>query len=286
MPKRSGWTCHRGPFPQRTMLTSENNLYGTPWTRPELVLALYLYCQIPFAQTKATSPAVVRLAQLLGRTPSSVARKLGNFGAFDPLLAQKGISGLVHYSKTDKEVWHEFYERWDLLVEESRQLLAAKEAEFTKVVTTDPQSEPDVLPLLSIPTGPTDQPHVVITRLYQSFFRRAVLSSYQNRCCICELDLPPLLVASHIIPWSANHKTRTNPENGLCLCTLHDKAFDRGLIAVKPNHQIVVSSTLAKSRSQFVALALLSFEGKAITLPSRFAPQSEYLQWHISNIFK
>ncbi len=79
--------------------------YNTAWSREELVLALYLYCQIPFAKTKANNPEVIQLAGVLGRTPSSVARKLGNFGAFDPLLAQKGISGLTHFSKADREVW-------------------------------------------------------------------------------------------------------------------------------------------------------------------------------------
>lgn len=58
--------------------------YNTIWSREELVLALYLYCQIPFAKTKANNLEVIRLAKVLERTPSSVARKLGNFGAFDP----------------------------------------------------------------------------------------------------------------------------------------------------------------------------------------------------------
>ena len=56
------------------------------------MLAFHTYCQIPFAKTKASNPDVISLAELLGRTPSSVARKLGNFGAFDPMLAEKGIS--------------------------------------------------------------------------------------------------------------------------------------------------------------------------------------------------
>jgi putative restriction endonuclease len=66
------------------------NKYGTLWTRDEQILALYLYCQIPFKKTKANNPEVIKLANLLGRTPSSVARKLGNFGAFDPRLAAQG----------------------------------------------------------------------------------------------------------------------------------------------------------------------------------------------------
>lgn len=43
----------------------EESRHGAAWTRDEVILALHLYCQIPFAQTKATNPQVVRLAGLL-----------------------------------------------------------------------------------------------------------------------------------------------------------------------------------------------------------------------------
>jgi putative restriction endonuclease len=52
-------------------MNREQAAYGSAWSREELILALYLYCQIPFAQTKASNPEVIRLAELLGRTPSS-----------------------------------------------------------------------------------------------------------------------------------------------------------------------------------------------------------------------
>src|SRR5713101_7642770 len=141
--------------------------YNAAWSREELILALYLYCQIPFAKTKANNPEIIRLAQLLGRTPSSVARKLGNFGAFDPLLAQKGISGLTHFSKADKAIWDRFSGKWADLVAVSRRLLAMRSAERVPVI--------DNPPVISLPTGHTDRPRTVLTRLYQSFFRRAVL---------------------------------------------------------------------------------------------------------------
>ena len=60
--------------------------YGAPWEREELILAFELYCRIPFSKTKRNNPAVIELAKLIGRTASSVARKLGNFGSFDPML--------------------------------------------------------------------------------------------------------------------------------------------------------------------------------------------------------
>src|SRR4030067_3053751 len=106
-------------------MVQSNPKYGVDWSRDELILALYYYCQIPFARTNANNPEVVKLANILGRSPSSVARKLGNFGAFDPVLAKKGISGLTHYSKEDKMVWLEFADKWDALVRESQRLLAS-----------------------------------------------------------------------------------------------------------------------------------------------------------------
>ena len=257
--------------------------YGSAWGRDELILALYLYCQIPFAQTKASNPEVVKLAQRLGRTPSSVARKLGNFGAFDPLLAAKGIVGLVHYSKADKDIWHEFYGRWDMLVEESQTLLAGGDVETVFA----PEQEPETLPELIFPTGPTAQPRLVMTRLRQSFFRKAVLASYGSRCCLCGMELKPLLVGSHIKPWSAaSEEERTDPENGLCLCVLHDKAYDRGLLTVTTKYRVIVSSAIKKSAVKFTQLTLAEFDTQPIQMPSRFAPKPEYLQWHRDKVFQ
>jgi putative restriction endonuclease len=146
--------------------------FGSAWERDELILALYLYCQIPFAKTKANNPEVKRLAGVLGRTPASVARKLGNFGAFDPLLSSKGIVGLKHYSKLDELVWNEFRDNWDSLVEESRAILGVKKAPRVESV--------DDAPIISLPTGPTEKPRTVLVRLCQSFFRRTILSSYES----------------------------------------------------------------------------------------------------------
>jgi len=246
--------------------------YGAPWERDELVVALYLYCQIPFAQTKANNPEVSQLARLLGRTPASVARKLGNFGAFDPLLAKKGIVGLKHYSKLDEMIWS------DSLVKESRLFLEQKNA--PKVASVEHA------PIISLPTGPTEKPQTVLVRLCQSFFRRTILSSYLNRCCICELDLPELLTASHIVSWSVNRKTRTDPENGLCLCAIHDRAFDKGLISVGRELRVLVSPAVHKSRSKFTKVALSSFENRRIYPPTRFLPKQEFLAWHQQNVFR
>src|SRR4051794_40725140 len=100
---------------------------GMLWTRSELILAFELYCRIPFGKITTRNPLVRDLADTIGRTPASVARKLGNFGAFDPVLAARNVSGLTHGSKLDKAIWDEFHHDWNGLVihaEEIRSTLA------------------------------------------------------------------------------------------------------------------------------------------------------------------
>ena len=46
--------------------------YGQKWSEEETILAFYLYCQVPFSKITKTNPDIIRLAKILGRTPSSV----------------------------------------------------------------------------------------------------------------------------------------------------------------------------------------------------------------------
>lgn len=251
--------------------------HNLDWTRDEQILALYLYCQTPFARTKANNPEVVRLAALLGRTPASVARKLGNFGAFDPLLAARGVSGLTHASRADRVVWDEFDQNWPALIDETQRIEAERGA---SVVLPD---EPEIAP--SQPAG-TQRLALRVERRGQQFFRRAVLASYEGACCVCTLDLSPLLVGSHIVPWAAGLSLRMDPRNGLCLCALHDRAFDRGLMTVEPGLTIRIARAVARSRSDFARTTLLHFEGAGIRPPRRFAPLPDGLAWHGAHVFQ
>ncbi len=54
-------------------------------------------------------------------------------------------------------------------------------------------------------------------RRHQNFFRRIVLRSHNNRCCVIGNPIPELLRASHIVPWSQFVDERLNPRNGLCV---------------------------------------------------------------------
>lgn len=94
------------------------------WSREELILAINLYCKLPFGRLHNSNPQVIRLAELIGRTPSSVAYKLVNFASLDPSLKKRGIKGASNASKLDKVIWEEFYNNWNELPYESEKLLA------------------------------------------------------------------------------------------------------------------------------------------------------------------
>jgi putative restriction endonuclease len=86
----------------------------------------------------------------------------------------------------------------------------------------------------------------VKTRVNQTIFRQIVIANYSGKCAITEIDIPDLLLASHIIPWSKNEEERLNPENGICLSALYERAFDKGYISINENFEILLSSQLKK----------------------------------------
>jgi putative restriction endonuclease len=240
------------------------------WSRKELIVAFNLYCQLPFGTIHSRNPLIKLVAEKLGRTSSSLAMKMLNLASLDPMIIESGRHGLGNASNADKSVWDEFHKDWERLALESQLFLKNE-----KIIPAKELSR--LRPLDFI--GETKKATVEV-RLKQSFFRQAVLSSYQSRCCMTGLDDPRLLIASHIVPWSRDKANRLNPSNGLCLSALHDRAFDQGLITVMPDFKIRVSKSLYRSKTKFCETALLALDGRQISLPEKFLPAPELLQLH------
>lgn len=53
------------------------------WTREEEIIVFNLYCKIPFKSSSKNNPEVIKIAKIIGRSPSAVNMKIGNFGSFD-----------------------------------------------------------------------------------------------------------------------------------------------------------------------------------------------------------
>ncbi len=250
------------------------------WGRDELILAVNLYCKLPFGKMHKGNTEIVKLAGLIGRTPSSIALKLGNFASFDPTLKERGIKGASNASKLDKEIWDEFYNNWD-------EALIASEMLMAKVKNTTVEKLNDI-DLDDIPKEGLEKQRLVKTRVNQCIFRTIILATYNNRCCITGISNPELLIASHILPWSKDEKNRMNPMNGLALNALHDKAFDAGLITIDADtYTVKVSQSLkVKNTSLSIQQNFIDFEGKEILLPDKFLPSKAFLKAHNSSRYK
>ena len=246
---------------------------STRWTKEQLKLAFHLYCQLPFGKLHSRNPEIKHLAQVIGRTADAVAMKLVNFASLDPDITSTGRKGLEGASKLDREIWEEFHTDWEKLAVETELLRRSLD---NKAIIQDDADEQ------LVPEDFTGETRKVVTeqRIKQSFFRRAVLSSYRGRCCMSGLSESRLLIASHIVPWSQDKANRLNPSNGLCLSAIHDRAFDKGLITLSEDMTVIVSAELKRSKEPFIAEVLISLDGKPIELPERFVPQKEFIEWH------
>jgi putative restriction endonuclease len=247
-----------------------------PWTHEELVKVLALYYQIPFGKMHARNPAVVALASTIDRTPSAVALKLVNFASLDPELRERGVSGMPNTSQADRQIWTEFYGRWDALAD----------ASVVDVVETVQPSlrarELEPLP----PSGSTEVTREATVRRGQSFFRGAVMAAHDWKCCVTGITALELLRASHIVPWSQNVDLRLDPRNGLCLNALHDAAFDRGLITFSTSFELCLSSRLKNEVPNTVFKEMFESRcGAPIVMPERFMPTSDMIEFHRSKVF-
>lgn len=247
------------------------------WTKDQAKLAFHLYCQLPFGKLHKSNPEVIRLAQVIGRTPSAVAMKLVNFASLDPAITSTGRRGLEGASALDREIWAEFHADWERLAVECEILRRSVDPELVADEADESLTPEDF-------TGETRQ---VVTeqRIKQNFFRRAVLSSYGGRCCMSGLSEPRLLIASHIVPWSKDKKNRLNPCNGLCLSAIHDRAFDKGLITLSDDFTIMVSDEIKRRKEEFLKAVFVPLEGRPIALPERFAPNARFVSWHRMELF-
>lgn len=137
-----------------------------------------------------------------------------------------------------------------------------------------------------IPIG-KEKERLVRTRVNQSFFRASILSLYNQKCCITGLNIPDLLIASHIIPWSKDETNRLNPRNGLCLNAMHDRAFDKGFITVTPEYKVKISNYFADYGNEEIVSEMFSkYNNQKIILPDKFSPDKEFLSYHNEKIFR
>ena len=120
-------------------------------------------------------------------------------------------------------------------------------------------------------------------------FRRRILTAYEYACAVCGFDVRlgsqfVALEAAHIKWHQAGGPDEES--NGLALCSLHHKAFDRGAFTIQSDWTLVVSE-LAYGQRGFEEW-LLQYHGLPIRPPHRdsYIPNTKFLAWHQSEVFK
>ena len=260
---------------------------GIRWTRDELLVALNLYHKLTFGQLHSRQPAIIALAEKLGRGANSLAMKLSNFASLDPALKLRGIKGLEGASALDRAMWTEFHANLNEAVPQSEERLR-------KLFAVEENGTLEVLPKDGIrirnqpPTGPTEKSATVKQRRGQEYFRDAVLNNFDGRCGVTGLAIRELLIASHILPWGSHAAERLNVRNGLCLSRLHDAAFDQGLTTFDESLCLVLSSCLKAHLPQpTVAANFGAYEGKSLEFPDdAVVPDRAFLAEHRSRTFR
>lgn len=245
-----------------------------PWTREELLLALNLYFQIPFGRQHKGASEVIALSKVIGRTPSAVAMKLGNFTSVDPAEQARGVEGLPGASRADRSIWNEFNRNWEELAAESERIWLVRGNGMVRGLEVAEPTGPDY-------SGATEARRSTTVRLAQGFFRKAVRSAYGDACCVTGIAIPGLLIASHIVPWSEDEANRARPSNGLLLSSLHDAAFDKHLITFDEQLKLVIGKGLRDHfANSVVKEAFAKFEGLPLRLPDRHAPNPLLMERH------
>lgn len=123
------------------------------------------------------------------------------------------------------------------------------------------------------------------SRYGQSKFTYKLMNNYKHKCLLCGFDMPLCLIGAHIVKYStmrkAGNEGAMNPRNGLLLCALCDKAFEKNHIKI--DHNLKIDKTeLEKIAGKSLAVKnwIMSIHNKIIIPNSvKFSPDPRYLIW-------
>ena len=120
-------------------------------------------------------------------------------------------------------------------------------------------------------------------------FKSTVLLAYENRCSFCGFSgsLRDALVgvdAAHVKMRS--HSGPDRIDNGLALCALHHRLFDRGAIGLDEDRRILVSQQLMLREDEApVPVKDLAGESMRQPQPGYKAPAVSFVRWHFRYLF-
>jgi hypothetical protein len=121
----------------------------------------------------------------------------------------------------------------------------------------------------------SDQICLLRRRKGQERLRRLALLNYRERCSVCDVAEPVLLVASHVIRWADAVEHRGKLSNVLCLCRFHDVLFEQGYWSLTDDYRLLRRDKVA-SRTIRVVLGTM----ERFRMPDEHPPERDFLAGH------
>ncbi|MFC1857661.1 HNH endonuclease [Thermodesulfobacteriota bacterium] len=119
-------------------------------------------------------------------------------------------------------------------------------------------------------------------------FRKVIVTLYEHRCSLCGLRMITpegytAVDASHIKPWSESHDDR--PTNGMALCKLCHWSFDKGLMSIGKDYEVLISRSVRTEKN--ILGHTLTLMDRPIFKPrkEKFWPTQDNLTWHRKQVF-
>jgi putative restriction endonuclease len=135
---------------------------------------------------------------------------------------------------------------------------------------------------------PEDEPEWK-RKIRDSGFRKTIVNLYQHRCALCGIRmLTPeghtIVDAAHVKPWKDSFDDR--PTNGMALCKLCHWSFDKGLMSVGKEYEVLVSKRVSVEKNY--PGHILTLTDRPIFTPEKekFYPAQDNLNWHRRNTFR
>ncbi len=129
-----------------------------------------------------------------------------------------------------------------------------------------------------------------LRRRRDPMFRKRVLYAYEETCAFCGFDgllerAAVGLEAAHVRWWA--YEGPDDVQNGVCLCSLHHKLFDRGVMTVNDENRIAVSGHFrgaTEASRRFVG----DLNGQEVRAPQLGQPRiaEEHSSWHRDQVFR
>lgn len=119
--------------------------------------------------------------------------------------------------------------------------------------------------------------------------RELVLTAYEYQCAFCGYDgsigaVPVGLEAAHVRWWAFDGPDEV--DNGLCLCSLHHRLFDKGVLGIGNGHRILVSQGFV-GRSPAAREHVIALAGRPLIGPQPGVSPiaAAHRSWHTSQVF-